>query len=81
VVIDDDMVKDRSGYTPWAGRTTTGWPVTVLQRGAVIVDDGNIFATAGSGKFLARAAGGAAKPAGRDAPEFDPGRNFQAKLR
>ena len=81
VAIDDDMVKDRSGYTPWVGRTTKGWPVTVLRRGAVIVDDGKVFAEPGSGKFLARSAGAAARPAGRDAPEFDPRRNFQAKLR
>lgn len=81
VAIDDAMVQDRSGYTPWAGRTITGWPVTVLLRGAVIVDDGTILARAGSGRFLARDAGDAAKPVGRDAPEFDSRLNFQAKLR
>jgi dihydropyrimidinase len=81
VAIDDSMVKDRSGYTPWIGRPITGWPVTVLRRGAVIVDNGSIVAAAGSGMFLARSAGPAATPAGRDAPEFDPRSNFQAKLR
>jgi dihydropyrimidinase len=81
VAIDDAMVKDRSGYTPWAGRTINGWPVTVLRRGAVIVENGEVLAAAGSGKFLARSAGAAAKPMGRDVPEFDPRQNFQAKLR
>lgn len=81
VAVDDSLVQDCSGYTPWTGRTITGWPVTVLRRGAVIVDNGNILAAAGSGRFLARAAGAAAKPLGRDAPEFDLRRNFQAKLR
>jgi dihydropyrimidinase len=81
VAIADSMVQDRSGYSPWTGRSITGWPVTVLRRGAVIVDNGNMLAAAGSGQFLARAAGAAAKPVGRDTPEFDPRRNFQAKLR
>jgi dihydropyrimidinase len=81
VAIDDSMVKDRSGYTPWAGRTITGWPVTVLRRGTVIVDNGDVLAAPGSGKFLARSAGAAATPAGRSAPEFDPALNFGAKLR
>lgn len=81
ITIDDAMVQDRSGYTPWAGRTITGWPVTVLRRGTVIVDNGDVLAAAGSGKFLARSAGAAAKPAGRDPPEFDVRQNFQAKLR
>jgi dihydropyrimidinase len=47
----------------------------------IIVDNGEILASAGSGRFLARSAGVAAKPTGRDAPEFDPRLNFQAKLR
>jgi dihydroorotase-like cyclic amidohydrolase len=81
VAIDDAMVKDRSGYTPWVGRTITGWPSTVIRRGTIIVENGEILASAGSGRFLARSAGVAAKPTGRDAPEFDLRLNFQAKLR
>jgi dihydropyrimidinase len=80
VKIDDTMVKDRSGYTPWAGRTVKGWPVAVLRRGAVIVADGKLNAAPGSGQFLARKAGAAADPLGRLAPEFDPSTNFKAKL-
>ena len=80
VRIADSMVKDRSGYTPWAGRTVKGWPVTVLRRGAVIVDGDAFSAKAGSGRFLARQAGAAAAPLGRLAPEFDPRTNFKAKL-
>jgi dihydropyrimidinase len=81
VAISDRMVKDRSGYTPWVGRTIKGWPVTVLRRGAVIVENNDIVAKAGSGRFLPRPAGSAATPLGRAAPEFDPRSNFQAKLR
>lgn len=81
VTLTDAMVKDRSGYTPWAGRTVKGWPVTVLRRGAVIVEDGKLNAAPGSGHFLPRKAGQAAEPLGRLAPEFDPRTNFKAALR
>ena len=74
------MVKDKSGYTPWKGRTVKGWPTTVLLRGEVLVCDGKLHAKPGSGQFLARKAGKAAEPLGRLAPEFDPKRNFGAKL-
>jgi dihydropyrimidinase len=80
VTIADNMVKDRSGYTPWAERTIKGWPVTVLRRGAVVVERGDVVANAGSGKFLPRSAGAAGTPLGRLAPEFDLRSNFQAKL-
>jgi dihydropyrimidinase len=80
ISISDRMVKDRSGYTPWAGRTIKGWPVTVLRRGHIIVENDEVVAKAGSGHFLPRAAGATGKPLGRPAPEFDLRSNFQAKL-
>jgi len=80
VTFADPMVVDRAGYAPYAGRTVKGWPVVVVRRGAVIVDDGKLDADPGSGRFLARAAGGAAEPLGRKSPEFDPRLNFGAKL-
>jgi dihydropyrimidinase len=57
-----------------------GWPVTVLRRGAVIVEAGRCNAEAGTGRFMPRGGGAAAKPAGRLQPELDPTRNFGAKL-
>jgi dihydropyrimidinase len=71
---------DNAGYTPFAGRTVQGWPETVLCRGHVIVADGELRATPGSGHFLPRRGGPAAAPLGRPAPELDPGRNFGARL-
>ncbi len=50
----DADVADRTGYTPYAGRTVRGWPHTVLRRGAVIVRDGALCAAAGSGRMVAR---------------------------
>jgi len=78
--INDATVHDNAGYTPYAGRTIEGWPVTVLRRGEVIADGGALKASAGSGRFLPREAGEPARPTGRLAPEFDPARNFGAKL-
>jgi dihydropyrimidinase len=80
VTFADAMVVDRAGYTPYAGRTVKGWPVVVVRRGAVIVEHGKLDADPGCGRFLARAAGGAAEPLGRQSPEFDPRLNFGAKL-
>jgi len=80
VTIRDEDVHDGTGYTPYVGRTVKGWPVTVLRRGEVVVEKGRCSAKAGSGRFLPRAAGAAAVPTGRISPEFDPHRNFGAKL-
>lgn len=80
VKISDEGVHDRTGYTPYIGREIVGWPVTVLRRGHVIVENGSLAAKGGSGCFLARQAGPAAEPTGRLSPEFDPARNFGAKL-
>jgi dihydropyrimidinase len=73
-------VKDRSGYSAFAGRSVKGWPVTVLRRGEVIVENEKLHAAPGSGRFLARDGGWAAEPLGRLAPEFDPRRNFGVEL-
>ncbi|HEY8564488.1 MAG TPA: dihydropyrimidinase [Beijerinckiaceae bacterium] len=77
VVLADALMHDRTGYTPFAGRSVQGWPVTVLRRGEVIVADGALAAKPGSGRFLPRADGGAAaEPAGLREPEMDPAYNF-----
>ena len=80
VTLDDARVVDRTGYCAYAGRTVTGWPETVVRRGEVSVEGGRVVAKPGSGRFLARAGGPAARPSGRLAPEFDPAHNFGAKL-
>jgi dihydropyrimidinase len=80
VTFSDADVVDGAGYTPYAGRTVRGWPVTVLRRGEIIAENGRCLAAPGSGEFLARAAGPAAEPLGRPAAEFDPAQNFGAQL-
>jgi dihydropyrimidinase len=74
------MTHDLAGYTPFAGRKLRGWPATVLSRGRAIVMDGKRSVEAGSGRFLARAGGEAAKPTGRLMADIDPERNFGARL-
>ncbi len=80
VTLADANVHDRTGYTPFAGRAVTGWPVTLLRRGAVIVDQGRCTATAGSGRFLPRGGGDAARPSGQLQPELEYAHNFGATL-
>ena len=80
VTLTADRMHDLAGYTPYEGREVVGWPQTVLSRGKVIVADGKLAAKPGQGRFLPRTAGDAAKGTGRLAPEFDPARNFGAKL-
>jgi dihydropyrimidinase len=80
VTVSDDMMHDLTGYTPFAGRTLQGWPVTVLSRGRVVIEDGKRLAAPGSGQFLPRSGGEAAKPTGRLVADMNPELNFGAKL-
>lgn len=70
VRISASMMHDRTGYTPYEGRVLEGWPETVLSRGRIAVRDGALHVAAGSGRFLPRVAGEAAKPLGRPSAEF-----------
>ncbi len=78
--IRQDTTHDATGYCPYAGMSLTGWPVTVLSRGEVIIDNGEFVGGSGRGRFLPRPAGDAARPSGRLEPELDPARNFGAEL-
>ena len=80
VTLSDDLGRDETGYNAYAGITVKGWPETVILRGDVIVENDHLKAKPGSGRFLPRGGGQAAKPTGRLAPEMDPARNFGAEL-
>ena len=41
---------DNVGYNPFAGARVKGWPETVLSRGAVVVDQGQLHARPGRGR-------------------------------
>ena len=69
---------DLTGYSPYEGRVVNGWPVTVLSRGRVVVDDATLRAAPGSGRFLARQAGAAALPCGHYLSEEAPEETYRA---
>ncbi len=80
VTVAAGLLHDNTGYSPYEGRTLTGWPETVVSRGRVVVRDGALAAERGSGEFLPCALPGSAQPLGRSVAELDPARNFGAKL-
>src|SRR5215467_348335 len=63
-------IHDNVGYTPYEGKQLTGWPVTVISRGRIVVDNGALQAQRGSGAFLPCALSDAAKPLGRTTLEL-----------
>ncbi len=64
------MLHDQVGYTPYEGRELTGWPVTVLSRGRVVVEDGRLHAERGTGQFVPCAPSDWARPRGVAVPEL-----------
>ena len=64
------MLHDQTGYTPYEGRELTGWPVTVISRGRVVVQDGQLHAEPGSGQFVPAALSEWARPRGVAVPEL-----------
>jgi dihydropyrimidinase len=70
VPVSAAMLHDQTGYTPYEGRHITGWPVTVISRGRVVIEDGALKVASGSGEFLPCALSEMAKPLGRTAPEL-----------
>jgi dihydropyrimidinase len=71
VAISSAMLHDNVGYTPYEGRRIKGWPVTVINRGRVVVADGSLHVARGSGSFLPCASPASAQPLGRTAAELD----------
>lgn len=45
-----------SDYSPYQGWDVTGWPVTVIRRGEVVVDRGTVVGRPGSGRLVNRSA-------------------------
>ncbi len=78
--VTDKRTHDTTGYTPFEGWTIKGWPVTVLSRGRVVVENGELKVERGSGKLAIREMPELAKPLGRIEPEMDAARNFGVEL-
>lgn len=58
VTITSAQLHDNAGYTPYEGRTITGWPEAVISRGRIVVSHGTLHAARGSGEFIPRGAPG-----------------------
>lgn len=71
---------DNMDYTPFEGRTLTGWPVTVLSRGERVIDAGALQAAPGRGRFVKRAPVDLTGVPGHRAAELDPASNFGALI-
>ncbi|CAM3194572.1 dihydropyrimidinase [Paracoccus nototheniae] len=71
---------DKMDYTPFEGMQITGWPETVLSRGAVIVQDGTLHAQPGQGRFVARAPVDLTARPGIAVKELTPAHNFGARI-
>ncbi len=54
VTLHAASLHQRVDYTPYEGQTVRGYPVHVLSRGELIVEDGRFVGQAGRGRFLPR---------------------------
>src|SRR6201996_8346245 len=70
---------DNVGYSPYEGREIKGWPITVVSRGRVVVEDGKLNAERGSGQFLPCESPDSSKPKGMTAPELQAMSRFGLK--
>jgi len=70
VTVDTADLHDNVGYSPYQGRHLTGWPVTVISRGRVVIENGTLSAERGSGEFLPCAQPKTAEPLGQPVPEI-----------
>ena len=76
-----DILHDNVGYTPYEGMRLKGWPETVISRGRIAIESGNLHVKPGTGNFLERQPGyDFIRPVGALPQEVDPTRNFGAKI-
>lgn len=64
VTLGADDLHDNAGYDPFAGRRLRGWPETVIRRGEVVVEGGELRAGPGSGRRVPMARSAAMAAAG-----------------
>lgn len=54
VTVSTDTLHENVDWTPYEEITVTGWPVTTISRGDVIVDDDHFLGEQGRGRFVRR---------------------------
>jgi dihydropyrimidinase len=65
VTLTNRLMQHAIDYTPYEGRTVTGWPVLTMLRGNVVMRHGVVTSTPGSGRYIARPPYEFIKPKGR----------------
>ncbi|MEM7058699.1 MAG: dihydropyrimidinase [Pseudomonadota bacterium] len=78
--VSHDQMHDNMDYSPFEGRQMTGGPETIIQRGNILVQNGELHATPGDGQFLRREKFDRTNAAGIKPAEMDPARNFGAEI-
>jgi len=71
VTITNRLLQHVIDYTPYEGLEVTGWPVSTIRRGELVMQDGLVQAEPGTGKFLARAPYDLIRPTGHLPFGFD----------
>jgi dihydropyrimidinase len=71
VTLTNEIMQHAIDYTPYEGKTVTGWPVTTLRRGAVVMRNGTVTAPPGSGRYIPVPAYDLIKPTGTQPNDFN----------
>jgi dihydropyrimidinase len=64
VTLTNALMQHAIDYTPYEGLEVTGWPVSTIRRGEVVMRDGKVQAEPGTGRYLPRAPYDLVKPRG-----------------
>jgi dihydropyrimidinase len=62
VTLSQSLLHHGADYTPYEGFDVTGWPVTTILRGTIVVENGVLCGAKGGGTFLSRDLPEQAKP-------------------
>jgi dihydropyrimidinase len=71
---------DNMDYSPFEGMQIEGWPELTMNRGDIIVENGELKGTRGRGRFVARKPVDLTGKPGYGAKELDPAQNFGAEI-
>jgi dihydropyrimidinase len=72
VTITNALMQHAIDYTPYEGLEVTGWPVTTIRRGEVVMRDGKVQAEPGTGRYLPRGPYDLIRPRGETPYGFMP---------
>ena len=71
VTISNERLHHNVDYTPYEGMKVRGWPETVVSRGEIVVDGGEMVADKGRGEFLRCDLPAPARPRAGPSPQPD----------